>query len=70
MFDEFKWKCERADNNRGVYKTKNNLRNHCLACDNFYHWCLGYFMIYLYDPQPEKIVCFQELLEEKEVEAD
>ena len=27
-------------------------------------------MIYLYDPWPEKLVCFQELLEEKEAEAD
>ena len=37
VFDEFKCKCERADNNRGIYKTKNNLRNHCLSCDDFYH---------------------------------
>ena len=27
-------------------------------------------MIYLYDPRPEKLVCLQELLEEKEAEAD
>ena len=27
-------------------------------------------MIYLYDPWPEKIVCFQEPFEEKEAKAD
>ena len=27
-------------------------------------------MINLYNPQPEKLVCFQELFEEKEAEAD
>ena len=58
------------DGNKVIYKTYKGFRNHCIACEIFYHRCLGHVLVYLYDPQPEVVGNFQYLLGNQVVESD
>ena len=69
LFETLECKCTRNDNRKGIYPTKDDLRDHCLASDDFFHRCLGYFLIYLYDPKPQPIRVPYDT-ENKETESD
>lgn len=53
LFEKLKCKCTRNDNRKGIYLTKDDLRDHCLNSDDFVHRCLGFYLMYLYDPKPK-----------------
>ena len=56
--------------NKGILKNYKDFRNHWIACEDFYHKCLGHFLVYLYDPRPEVVGNFQYLLGNQVVESD
>ena len=51
LFKNHECKFKLMDGNKGIYKTYKAFRNHCIACEEFYHKCLGHFLVYLYQDQ-------------------
>ena len=59
------------DGNKGLYKTFDGFKNHCMNSEDFHHTCLGHFLVSLYNPQPERLFYFNQVsIQNKGVELE
>ena len=62
FFKDFNCVYEHNNGNKVIYKTCDDFKDHCRKNGDFYHRCLLHFFVSLYDPQPEQIFNFNQIL--------